>query len=165
MPKVSVSQTMQDIVYLKNQIDGLNMLLSQKKQVMAKFFDKTGKKRAESDECILYVKETPNIKYDMDKIRKKLPPELCTKFIDTTYSIVGFKEFKAFCKRYGITPEQLKPFISVERKVNSDKINVLYSKGEIALSDLEGCYTAEIKKSIALRMKNVEREIPITTPN
>lgn len=164
MAKISIEKTMQDIVSLKNQIDGLNMLLANKKNIMAKYFDKTGKTKVESSECTVYVQERPNITYDVEAIKEKLNKKVYTQFIDTDYSIKDWGSFIYFCKSKGITPDQLKPHISITRKVNQEKLSKLYEKGKISLSDLSGCYSAEVKKSVTLRMKNIEREIPITSP-
>ena len=40
----------------------------------------------------------------------------------------------------------------------------LYEKGVVEPAELQGCYTCTVKKSIALRLKNVDRVIPITKP-
>lgn len=163
MAKISINKTIQEIVYIKNQIDGLNMLLANKKAIMAKFFDKSGRNKVDSDECVVYVQERPNITYDVEAIREKLDKEVCAQFIDTNYTVSNWAKFTCFCKSKGIKPSQLKPFIHVERTVNQEKLSKLYEKGQISLDDLSGCYSAEVKKSIALRMKNIEREIPITS--
>lgn len=164
MAKVSINKTIQDIVYIKNQIDGLNMLLANKKAIMAKFFDKSGKTKVASDECVVYIQERPNIAYDVQAIKEKLDKKVYAQFVDTEYVVKDWASFTYFCKSHGITPSQLKPFIHVVRKVNQEKLSKCYEKGTITIEDLTGCYSAEVKKSIALRMKNIEREIPITIP-
>lgn len=165
MAKISLDKTMEDIVSLKNQIDGLNMLLSQKKALMAKYFEKTGKSSVENSDCTVYIAERPNIIYDVDAIKEKLDKKLYTQFIDTSYSVSDWGSFISFCKRKGISGKEIRSFFSVQGSVNQAKLSKLYEKGVIALSDLVGCYSAEVKKSVVLRMKNVDREIPITSPD
>ena len=70
--KISIDKTLQDIVYINNQISGLKMLLDSKKKIMEKFFEKTGEKRVSNDECTVFVQERPTIDYDIGAIIKKL---------------------------------------------------------------------------------------------
>lgn len=162
MAKISVDKTLQDIVHINNQIDGLKLLLDQKKATMAKFFDKSGERTVANDECTVYVQERTNIDYDIDAILDQLEPEITEQFIDRTRVVSDWDKFVALCKKHGIPPSQLRQYISVRKEVNQAKLSKLYEKGVVSLTDLEGCYTATIKKSVALRMKNVDREIPIT---
>ena len=52
---------------------------------------------------------------------------------------------------YGLKDEAIK-FISVEKSVNKEALNALYEHGDINLSDLDGCYTAKVTKTIAIRI-------------
>ena len=149
MPKISVDKLMQDIVYINNQISGLKMLLEQKKKIMAKYFDVSGHRSITNDEATCYISEKTNIEYDVEELQNHLSKEILNKFTK-------------LCKEYGIKPKELKEFISVEKKVNQEKLAKLYEKGEVEPAELQGCYTCTVKKSIALRMKNVEKVIPIT---
>ncbi len=162
MPKISIDKTMQDIVHINNQLAGLQMLLDQKKAIMAKYFDKTGERSVANDECSVYVQERTHIDYDVDAILELLNQDITDQFVDRTRSVKDWSAFVAMCKRHGITPKELRPYISVSRSVNQEKLSKLYEKGVVSLSDLKGCYTATVKKSVALRMKNVDREIPIS---
>lgn len=152
---------MQDIVGINNQLAGLQMLLDQKKATMAKYFDKTGERSVANDECSVYVQERTEVDYDIDAITEQLEPSITDQFIDRTRSVKDWSAFVALCKKHGISPKELRPYITVTRKVNQEKLSKLYEKGVVSLSDLKGCYTATVKKSVVLRMKNVDREIPI----
>lgn len=162
MPKISIDKTMQDIVHINNQLAGLQMLLDQKKATMAKYFDKTGERSVSTDDCTVYVQDRTNIDYDVEALLEVLDESVTSQFIDRTRSVKDWSAFVAMCKRHGITPKELRPYISVSRSVNQEKLSKLYEKGVVSLSDLKGCYTATVKKSVVLRMKNVNREIPIS---
>ena len=159
--KVSLDKTMDDIVSIQNQINGLQLLLNQKKGVMAKYFDHTGNKSVSNSDCTVYVSERTNIDYDIAALKETLPKELFNAFVETEYTIADWKAFSALMKAKGVKASELTPFISVFRKVNQEKLSKLYEHGKLSLTDLNGCYEATVKKSIILKLKNTEREIPI----
>ena len=161
MAKVSVDQVMNDIVHVQNQINGLTMLLNQKKATMAKYFDKSGERSASNDECTVYVQERTNIDYDIDALKQTLPRDQYDSFVVTEHSIDDWKGFCRLLKKHGLTAQEVRPFISIVRKVDQQKLNQMYEHGAITIQDLHGCYTATVKKSIVLKLKNTEREIPI----
>ena len=161
MAKISVDQVMDDIVHVQNQINGLTMLLNQKKATMAKYFDKTGERSASNDECTVYVQERTNIDYDIDALKQSLPRDQYDSFVVTEHSIDDWKGFCRLLKKHGLTAEEVRPFISIVRKVDQQKLNQMYEHGDISIQVLNGCYTATVKKSIVLKLKNTEREIPI----
>lgn len=161
MAKISVDQVMDDIVHVQNQINGLTMLLNQKKATMAKYFDKSGERSASNDECTVYVQERTNIDYDIDALKQTLPRDQYDSFVVTEHSIDDWKGFCRLLKKYGLTAQEIRPFISIVRKVDQQKLNQMYEHGAITIQDLHGCYTATVKKSIVLKLKNTEREIPI----
>ena len=161
MAKISVDQVMDDIVHVQNQINGLTMLLNQKKATMAKYFDKSGERSASNDECTVYVQERTNIDYDIDALKQTLPRDQYDSFVVTEHSIDDWKGFCRLLKKHGLTSQDVRPFISITRKVDQQKLNQMYEHGAITIQDLHGCYTATVKKSIVLKLKNTEREIPI----
>ena len=158
---VSVDQVMDDIVHVQNQINGLTMLLNQKKATMAKYFDKSGERSASNNECTVYVQERTNIDYDIDALKQTLPRDQYDSFVVTEHSIDDWKGFCRLLKKHGLTAQEVRPFISIVRKVDQQKLNQMYEHGAITIQDLHGCYTATVKKSIVLKLKNTEREIPI----
>ena len=161
MAKISVDQVMDDIVHVQNQINGLTMLLNQKKATMAKYFDKSGERSASNDDCTVYVQERTNIDYDIDALKQALPRDQYDSFVVTEHSIDDWKGFCRLLKKHGLTSQDVRPFISIVRKVDQQKLNQMYEHGAITIQDLHGCYTATVKKSIVLKLKNTEREIPI----
>ena len=163
--KVSIDKTMQDIVYIKNQIDGLTMLLNNKKNIMAKYFEKSGKRSIENDDASVYISERTKIDYDIDKILSKFPKEVTSKFIKSTYTISDWSGFCKYLKKHGIDGPPIKPYISLQREVSEGPLNYMYEHNLITLSDLEGCYDATVIKSITLRVKNTSNEVKIKDAN
>lgn len=159
--KISINKVMDEISSIQNQITGLQLLLKNKKAIMAKYFDKSGKRTASSDECTVYVQEHTKIEYDINKILKSVDKSLTNQFIDKSYIITSPKELFTYLKQYGITAMQLSRWITVNKEVNQEKLNTLYEHGKISINDLKGCYEAKTNKSIVLKLKNTNREIPI----
>lgn len=160
--KVNVDKVMDDIVYIQNQIDGLNMLLVQKKQTMAKYFEASGEKSISNDDCTVYVQERTTVDYDVDAIMDAVPKDLTDQFINKSYEIRDWKQFVAFMKKHGISGKDLKPYISVFREVDKHALSKLYEQKKISINDLEGCYDVHVTKSVALRLKDAKREISLT---
>lgn len=160
--KISIDKTMQDIVYIKNQIDGLTLLLNNKKSIMAKYFEKSGNRSIENDDCTVYVAERAKVNYDVDKIQESLPKELYSQFIVNTRTISDWNYFGKLMRSKGITMDQLRPCISVKKEVNQKALDKLYERGKVDIRDLDGCYEAVVNKSIVLKMKDIERSIPIS---
>ena len=156
-----MQQLMDDVVHINNQIKGLQMLLDSKKSTIAKYFQKSGNRRIDGDEAIAYQQEKVNIEYDVEMIQATLDKSVSSQFIDKTYEVNDWKAFAQFCKSKGIKPAELRRFVSVKSKVNQQNLNRLYEHGVIELKDLEGCYEATVTKSVVLRFKNIEKEIPI----
>ena len=161
MAKISVDQVMDHIVHVQNQINGPTMPLNQKKATMAKYFDKSGERSASNDECTVYVQERTNICFVIYALKQTLPRDQYDSFVVTEHSIDDWKGFCRLLKKQGLTSQDVRRFISIVRKVDQQKLNQMYEHGAITIQDLKGCYTATVKKSFVLKLKNTEREIPI----
>lgn len=162
MSKINLNQLMDDIVHINNQLTGLNLLLKNKKHILSKYFVASGNRRLDGDEITAYEQTRTTIEYDVPKIIATLDKELTSQFIDKTYSIVDWESFVKFCKSKGIKPAELRKYIRVTSTVNQKKLNLLYDKNKVTLNDLKGCYEANVTKSVALKFKNIEGEIPIS---
>ena len=161
--KVSIDKTMSDIVSLQNQITGLQMLLDQKKNIMAKYFDKTGNRSVSNDDCTVFVQERTTVNYDIEKLRNRLTRDKFEKFIESERYVDSdnWKEFVKLMKKYNVPPVEMFKSMKTRRVVDQKKLSRMYENGEISLKDLNGCYEASVKKSVVLKMKDVNKEIPI----
>ena len=161
MPKIDLDKLMQDIVYINNQLTGLNMLLSNKKQTLAKYFAQSGERQVKNDDVTCFQQERTKITYDIPAIEQNIPKSIYSKFITKTYTIPDWPRFVQLCKDHGISPNRLKPYISVVKEVNQKALSRMYDHKEIDLSDLSGCYEATVSKSIVLRFNDTDGKIPI----
>lgn len=96
------------------------------------------------------------IKWDVDKLKKKLPIELLAEIIEREYHIVDMPGLVKYLKSCGVNPKKFKQYISVEEKVNQQAINELSEIGDITAQDIEGCY--ELKQAEGYLTINAKKE-------
>lgn len=161
--KVNINKIMDEIVSLQNQITGLQMLLDQKKGLMAKYFDKTGNRSVSNDDCTVFVQERTTINYDVEKIRNRLSKDKCEKFIESERYIdsENWFAFVKLMKKYKVPSLEVFQSMKTRRVVDQKKLSRMYENGEINLKELDGCFDAKVKKSVVLKMKDVNKEIPL----
>lgn len=162
--KVNIQKVIDDIVHVTNQIAGLNMILNDRKNVMAIYFEKTGNRQRENDDCLVYVQERTNIEYDVDMLKEVLPKEVYKDVVDMSATISDWRRFVKLLNKMNLSKDQMRDIrslVNVEKKVNQQKLSKYYETGEVSISSLKGCYNASVKKSVAVRMKSSSPEIPI----
>lgn len=157
--RINVDTVLEEIEYIKNQMGGLSLLLENKKHIISRYFDKTGERSVGNGNCTVFLQERTNIAYDIHAIEESLPKNKTKQFIETKYIINSWDEFTKLCKQYSIPASKLKELIIPEKSVKQEKLSDLYEKGIIELSDLEGCFTATVKKCIAFKVKSKPNEI------
>lgn len=161
MAKIDLNKLMEDIVSINNQVQGLNMLLTNKKHILAKYFQKSGNRSIRSDNVTCYQQDRTKITYDIPAIKRSLPKDKYKLFINDKHYVMDWDGFVRMCKAHNISPNDLRPFISVESEVDQEKLKKLYDKKVIGIEDLEGCYDATVTSSVALKFNNVDRTIPM----
>ena len=90
--------------------------------------------------------QTSSILFDIDKIKKKVGRKLTSKFLDKKYEIADYDGLVKYLKEFDVDPKVFKSFISVEEKVNEEKLNNLSELGKIEMEQLEGCYEVKTRK-------------------
>ena len=162
MPKkVSLDQLMNDVLYLTNQIKGLNMLLDQKKSLCKEYFQKSGKRSISNEQLTIYTQEKTKVDYDIEEIEGKIDKDLCKKFIDKKVEILNQKALMSLLKTHGVNKREMGKCLFVVKKVNEDKLRKLFDSGEITIEDLDGCYEANTSLSVALKVKNTDAELKL----
>ena len=162
--KVNIQKVIDDIVHVTNQIAGLNMILNDRKNIMARYFEKTGNRQRENDDCLVYVQERTNIEYDVDMLKEVLPKEVYKDVVDMSATISDWRYFAKLLNKMNLSKDQMRDIrslVNVEKKVNQQKLSKYYETGEVSINSLKGCYNASVKKSVAVRMKSNSPEIPI----
>lgn len=162
--KVNIQNVIEDIVHVTNQIAGLNMILNDRKNIMARYFEKTGNRQRENDDCLVYVQERTNVEYDVNMLKEVLPKEVYKDIVDMSATINDWRRFVKLLNRMNLSKDQMRDIrslVNVEKKVNQQKLSKYYETGEVSINSLKGCYNASVKKSVAVRMKSSSPEIPI----
>ena len=162
MGKIDLDKIMDDCVAIQNQLDGLSLLLMQKKQTLAKYFDQSGKRQLSNDDCTISVQERTTVDYDIEALSEKLPKNILPLVIEKHFEINDWDAFAKFLKRKGISGQEVRPYISITKNVNKDNLSKLYDQKKLSIKDIQGCYTAKVTKSVVLRLKDAKREINIT---
>lgn len=162
MSKIDLDKIMDDCVSIQNQLDGLSLLLMQKKQTLAKYFEQSGKRQLSNDDCTISVQERTTVDYDIEALSEKLPKNILPLVVEKHFEINDWDAFTKFLKRKGISGQEVRPYISITKNVNKDNLSKLYDQKKLSIKDIQGCYTAKVTKSVVLRLKDAKREINIT---
>lgn len=88
------------------------------------------------------------IVWDCDKLRERLKQRevdssVIKKVIESSYAIVDWDGFVSVLKKFGVKPNDVLPFLEVQRKVNQKKIDELSEIGEITKEDIDGCFEVQ----------------------
>lgn len=100
-----------------------------------------------------------SIVWNVEKLRKSLDKDLADQVIEKKYIVNNMPGLIKLLKKSGVSPKQFKEFITVEEKVNQQKMNELSEIGEIDREDIEGCY--ELKEAdgyLKINVKELENE-------
>ena len=84
--------------------------------------------------------ENAKIIFDVEKLEKRLDKELLNEVVEKEYKIKDWDNLVKYLKSCGVSPKKFAKFISVEKKVNQNKINEHSKNGEITTEHIEGCY-------------------------
>lgn len=99
------------------------------------------------------------IKFNTEKLEKKLGKKLSRNVIKKTYIIDDIESLVRYLKSCGVEAKIFKSFISVESKVDQNALNNLYDLGKIDLNDIKDCYTVKAKEPyFTVKMKKKMEE-------
>lgn len=156
--KVNINQTVTEMAALKRQIAMLESMYKVKRNIMQKFFEKSGEKNYANDYASVYVQTKTTVDYDIPKLKNALDKELFNEIVERKPQITDWDGLLKLFKEKGIPKEEIKKYISVETAVSEKVVNKLYEEGELKLEDIEGCYTAKVTKTVALKLKEGQDE-------
>ena len=97
-----------------------------------------------------------SIKWNVDKLKEKLPVELCAEIIEKEYQVNDMPGLIKYLKSCGVNPRKFKKYLNVVEKVNQQKINELSEVGDITADDIDGCY--EVKQTEGYLTINAKKE-------
>lgn len=134
--------------------------LNHYKSLIQSFFDKNNLKqflaKAETDESIggmdvlAKLSERINVSYNVPALEAKFEKEVLNEFVVSKYVITDIEKLKTLVREAGILASDFKSCIRVDKEVDKEALKRMHQLGDIKVSDLRGCYTAKITKSISL---------------
>lgn len=148
MAKINIDKVAEELLSIQNQINTLEELKVEKKQVMAAYFDRTGTKECSNKLGKVYIKETTNTVFDVNGILKNMPKEVTNYIVEKEYKVENWEEFVDFMKSQGIKGSEIKQFFTVTKKVDKDKVSELYDKQKIKLEDIKPYMQIKFTKSV-----------------
>lgn len=90
--------------------------------------------------------------FSVEGLKKVLSKDLQKEVIKKHYEITNMEGLKKYLKSCGVDPKIFKKFLCVKETIDNERLEQLYSFGEIKLRDLKGSYEVkESKESITVR--------------
>lgn len=97
--------------------------------------------------------ERVTIDYIADKLKEKLNPDIFNEIARKDYHVEDMQGFIAMLKNAGVSAKDFKKFIRVEQSIDKAEVRRLYATGDIKKSDIKGCYTAKVVKSVKISQR------------
>ena len=95
--------------------------------------------------------------WDIEKLQEKVDKKLLKQFIDKTYTITDYDSLIEYLKSCGVDPKKFSEYISVDKKVNSKKLDNLSDMGDISMDDISDCYRVEVNSEY-IKISELERQ-------
>lgn len=158
---MQINKIIDEMQELKTAVEALNGEYEKRRQILIKHFDKLlDQTSIETDKNIASMVKKLYVEYDAEKLEERLDKKLVKDIIKKMINITDYEDFVVLLKQHGIKPAEFKRFIEVKRIVDKARIKQLFNEGTLTLKDLNGCYTANVTKSIIIKPKiNVQVEI------
>jgi hypothetical protein len=152
----SIGQAVFEIYECEKQVAALLIKIDERKQIVQQYFDNNGIKKLEVEsnskigslKLVAKRSERVTIKYDIDKLKKRLDPEIFLEISKRSYIITNIDAMIKLMKDNGISAKDFKALIEADIKVDNQAIKRLYDAHEINMADIKGCYDATINKFI-----------------
>lgn len=93
------------------------------------------------------------LEYFPEKLKEKVSKELYEEMVDKTYVLENAEEFFKELRKLKVPVKLVKKYIHSETTISKKKIQDLYDEGTISLSDLAGCYKANVTRVVKVEGK------------
>ena len=101
----------------------------------------------EDDEELLINKiNRTSIEWYPDKLEKRITKKVAKKVIRKSYEINDMKGLSKYLKSCGVNPKVFAKYITVQKEVDQDAIDMLGEIGEITPQNISGCYIVKCSK-------------------
>lgn len=90
--------------------------------------------------------ERTAVRWDIKKLKKRLPDDVFNKVVHKEYRIVGMQNLIQYLKSCGVDPKIFKQYIVVEESVDQGAIDHMGELGYISAQQISGCYIVDCAK-------------------
>lgn len=97
--------------------------------------------------------ESNKVDFDFEAIIKNLPKDKLDAIVEKVFVITDQEKFIEIVKNNKGLKDILKPAITLEKRINGDKLDYAFKRKVISEDDLKGCYTTETRRSMRLTRK------------
>lgn len=89
-----------------------------------------------------------SVKFDADRLEKRIDnKEISKQIIKKDYVITDWNEIVKVMKKYNVDPNEVIPYIQVNKKVDIDKAEQMMKLGELDILSYKDCYSVSEKSS------------------
>jgi hypothetical protein len=151
---------------IEREIEAMQKTLLENKSKIQMYFDKNPdvniitvtSRNLEKGSKVIEAKKVERvyIDYDIPALQKKLDKDVFDKIANKQFVVNDMDGLIELLKESGIKPKEFKPFIQVLLTPNKEALKQAYEVGTITKTDLDGCYTAKLVKSVQIKEKKVD---------
>ena len=148
--KQDYNKIIDEMYELKIKKDKAEEEYNKRRDILIKAFDNSASNSIATDSHSAVCRKTLIIAYDIEKLEQKLSKILRKEVINKEVVVVDYEGLTSLLREAGIKPKQFKDLIEVRKAVNNDAIKQLFDTNQLSLEDIDGCYNAQIRKSITI---------------
>lgn len=148
--KQDYNKIIDEMYELKIKKDKAEEEYNKRRDILIKAFDNSASNSMATDSHSATCRKTLIIAYDIEKLEKKLSKILRKEVINKEVVVVDYESLTSLLREAGIKPKQFKDLIEVRKTVNNEAIKKLFDTEQLTLDDIDGCYNAQIRKSITI---------------
>lgn len=154
----SVKDLIRNCYIIQKEMEKLTKTLNSNKVKIQSYFDEKKLKKleiepesAEGVKLVAQKEERCYIDYNVDAMQEKFDKELFNSLIVKDYEIIDIDGMISLLREAGVKPKDFKKLIRTIITLDTEALKQAFSLGDITKEDLEGCYTANIIKSIKIK--------------
>lgn len=84
------------------------------------------------------------ILWDIPKLKEKVEKSVLKKILKKKYTITDMEGLTKYLKSCGVNPKEFKKYIAVDKTVDAEMLDHMYSVGAITRKQVDGCYKVQV---------------------
>jgi len=94
--------------------------------------------------------EKSKVTYDNEKVKEVVGKKMYSKIVDREY-LADWEKLVELAKKYNISKDEILGCLTINEKINNDKLKNLYEVGEIDIKKLKGTFTIDSSNYLMMR--------------